>query len=400
MDQHLPLPAGFLMGAATAPHQVEGDNVHSDWWQWETAPDSEMPQPSGTACDSYHRWPEDMDLLARAGYNAYRFGIEWARIEPEEGRIDAAEVQHYRDMVEGAVQRGLTPVVTLHHFTNPAWFSSGGGWTRPDAVAHFSAYVRRVLPVLGDEVRTVVTINEPNMAAIFGRAHGGERPEPMGEGLLPAPDSTIAQRLIEAHRAASDILHGELPAVRVGWSVASQDVQGSGDGVGPALAYSQAVEDQFLFPAAEDDFIAVQSYTRTVFGPDGNVTPAPTGIVTDTNWEFWPSAVGEVIRHTHELLPHLPILVSENGIATRDDARRIDYLRGALPAVAQAMRDGIEVLGYLHWSLLDNYEWGSWDPHFGLIGVDRESGRFERTPKPSFDWLAGWARRGALPLGS
>ena len=141
-------PDGFLWGASTSPHQVEDNNVASDLWALEHRPGSPLPERSGDACDSYHRWREDLDAVADVGLTAYRFGLEWARVEPAEGHVSRAALAHYRRVVEGCLDRGLTPVVTLHHFTSPAWFSVGGGWRRDDATERFRAYVRAVLPIL------------------------------------------------------------------------------------------------------------------------------------------------------------------------------------------------------------------------------------------------------------
>lgn len=385
-------PDGFLIGASTSPHQVEGGNVHSDWWALEQAPDSPIAEPSGDACDSYHRWRDDMQLLADAGLTAYRFGVEWARIEPADGQFDQTEIAHYREMVEHAVRLGIEPLLTLHHFTSPAWFTLSGGWSRPDAVERFRRYVEAIAPVIEAGARRVITINEPNMLAIMMRVIRGEVSLDTGlGGALPEPDAAVRDVLAAAHRAVRDDLHARHPGVKVGWSVANQCVQAAPGGQDRADAYREAVEDAFLRVGADDDFIGVQAYTRTVFGPDG-VVPAE-GARTLTGWEVYPDAVGEAARHTFEVIGGVPILVTENGIATSDDTQRIAYLEGALDALSRAMGDGIRVDGYLHWSLLDNYEWGSWAPTFGLIAVDRASGSFDRTPKPSLAWLGEVARR-------
>lgn len=167
------LPDSFLVGASTAAHQIEGDNTTSDWWAFEQARPERL-QPSGRACDSFHRWGEDMDLVAGAGLHAYRFSVEWARVEPEEGAFSRDAVDHYRRMVAGAHERGIEPIVTLHHFTNPAWFGASGGWLRADAADRFGRYLERIAPVLDEGVRTAVTINEPNMLAIMHRVISGE----------------------------------------------------------------------------------------------------------------------------------------------------------------------------------------------------------------------------------
>ncbi|MDT9682851.1 family 1 glycosylhydrolase [Streptomyces sp. TRM76323] len=409
----LTLPDGFLMGASTSPHQVEGNNVSSDWWAIENRPGSFVAEPSGDAVDSFHRWPEDMDLLSELGFNAYRFGIEWARIEPERGRVSRAAVEHYRAMVRGALERGLTPVVTLHHFTCPRWFSELGGWSSPESADLFAAYAKVAADVLGAGVRHVVTINEPNMVALMHTlmrravrkegdpaAAGGEHTgaaafEP---GSLE-PDAGVTRALIRAHRAAFAVLKEADPALRIGWTVANQVYQAEPGAEEVAAAYARTREDVFLEAAREDDWIGVQAYTRHRIGPDGPL-PVPEGAATTlTGWEVYPEALGEAVRYTARVVgPHVPVLVTENGIATDDDDLRVTYTEGALASLAAAMRDGVDVRGYLHWSALDNYEWGSYRPTFGLIAVDPRT--FARTPKESARWLGSLARAGRIPGGA
>ncbi|MEU0740799.1 family 1 glycosylhydrolase [Streptomyces sp. NPDC006134] len=408
----LVLPDGFLMGASTSAHQVEGNNVSSDWWALENRPGSFVAERSGDAADSFHRWPEDMDLLSGLGFNAYRFGIEWARIEPERGQVSRAAVAHYRAMVRGALERGLTPVVTLHHFTSPRWFSELGGWTSPESDELFAAYARTAAEILREGVRYVATINEPNMIALMhtlvrravrdtGGGDGspagghGEGAAALGPGAVE-PDAEVTRALIRAHRAASAALKEAGPGLRVGWTVANQVYQAEPGAEEVAAAYARPREDVFLEAAREDDWIGVQAYTRHRIGPDGPL-PVPEGAATTlTGWEVYPEALGEAIRHTAGVVgPHVPVLVTENGIATDDDGLRITYTTGALASLASALRDGVDVRGYLHWSALDNYEWGSYRPRFGLISVDPHT--FAREPKESARWLGALARAGRIP---
>ncbi|MFG2591254.1 glycoside hydrolase family 1 protein [Streptomyces sp. NPDC048438] len=409
----LVLPDGFLLGASTSAHQVEGNNVSSDWWAIENRPGTFVTERSGDAADSLHRWPEDMDLLSELGFNAYRFSIEWARVEPERGQVSRAAVAHYRAMVCGALERGLTPVVTLHHFTSPRWFSALGGWTSPDSADLFASYVRVATEILLPGVRYVATINEPNMIALMhtlirgaglasgdgtGRPTGGER---TGAALDPGsaePDASVAQALIRAHRAASAVLKAADPTLQVGWTVANQAYQAEPGAEEAMAAYARPREDMYLEAARDDDWIGVQAYTRHRIGKDGPL-PVPQGAPTTlTGWEIYPEALGEAVRHTADVVgPRVPVMVTENGIATADDEQRIAYTTAALASLASAMRDGIDVRGYLHWSALDNYEWGSYRPTFGLIAVDPRT--FARTPKPSAGWLGSLARAGRLPDG-
>lgn len=228
------------------------------------------------------------------------------------------------------------------------------------------------------------------MVAIMHRVIAGEASLSHGlGGGLPEPHPGVTRQLIAAHRVAREVIHAEYPQVAVGWSIANQVVQWTTEGRSRALAYRETVEDQFLLAAKGDDFVGVQAYTRTVFDADGVVRDDSVP-KTLTGWEVYPSALAEAVRHTADLLPGVPVLVTENGIATADDAQRIVYLAGALRGLLDCIADGVPMLGYLHWSLLDNYEWGSWIPTFGLIGVNRET--FERTPKPSLNFLGEVAR--------
>ncbi|MFE9702254.1 glycoside hydrolase family 1 protein [Streptomyces sp. NPDC005930] len=400
-----PLADGFLMGASTSAHQTEGNNTSSDLWALENTPGSVLPERSGDAADSFHRWPEDMDLLRELGFGAYRFSVEWARVEPEEGRLSRAAIAHYRAMVLGARERGLEPVVTLHHFTSPHWFSERGGWLAEDAAERFTAYARAAVEILGDEVRYVATINEPNMLALVHamRRQASRDGDGTGAGIAfdPAavvPDEQVTQALVGAHRAAAGALREANSRYLVGWTVANQVYQPEPGAEDAVAAHRLPREDVFLRAARDDDWIGVQAYTRHRVGVDGPL-PVPDGAETTlTGWEYYPEALGEAVRHTRRVVgEHVPILVTENGIATGDDRRRIDYTEQALAGLAAAMRDGADVRGYLHWSALDNYEWGSYRPTFGLIAVDPHT--FARTPKASAHWLGALAREGYLPTG-
>ncbi|WP_431279170.1 glycoside hydrolase family 1 protein [Leifsonia poae] len=393
----LKFPENFLWGAATAAHQVEGNNTNSDWWTKEHASGTPIVEPSLDAADSFHRYPEDMRLLADAGLTAYRFSLEWARIEPERGRVSQAMLDHYRRMIDTALDHGLDPVITLLHFTVPQWMHEAGFWHNPESPELFARYTESVLPILQTGVRTVCTINEPNIAAMLAGAE--DESSLAADGGLPAPDPVVAERLLEAHRRSREIL-STVPGIRSGWTVATQDFQSSGEqGADEALRdYGYVRDDWYLEASRGDDFVGVQAYTRTRIGPNGPLPLAAGTETTLTGWEYYPDAAAHGIRAAWELSGGIPILVTENGIATADDGRRIDYTRDSLRAIHGAIEDGIDVRGYLHWSALDNYEWASgYAPTFGLIAVDRKT--FARTPKPSLHWLGSVAARNALDVG-
>lgn len=407
-------PDGFLWGASTAPHQIEGNNLNSDFW----ANEGRVPgmERSGDACDSYHRYREDMQLLADAGCTAYRFGIEWARIEPVEGCFSNAELAHYRRMIDAALERGLTPVVTLHHFTHPRWFAERGGWLADGAVELFARYVQNATQIL-DGVEWVVTMNEPNMlsmmqamqrdmaaqmqkaaeqAAVEAGDQDGDWKSPTVENgrpaQLPPPDAEIGKTLVAAHHAARAVLRAHTNA-KIGWTIANRAYAARPGGEQKKAELEWLWEDLYLEGSEGDDFVGVQSYTSQWVTAEGiePFPPHPDNTLVGTSYR--PDALAIAVRHTHEVTG-LPILITENGIATADDEQRIRYTTGALEGLAAAIADGIDVRGYLHWSLLDNYEWGHWAPTFGLIAVDRTT--FRRTPKPSLAWLGEVAQRNGL----
>ncbi|WP_232548720.1 glycoside hydrolase family 1 protein [Propioniciclava soli] len=406
----------FLWGAATAAHQIEGNNVNADFWAAEHAGLPHLKEPSGDACDSYHRFGEDIRLLAEAGLKAYRFSIEWARIEPERGHVSRAELLHYRDMIDTCHAFGVEPIITLHHFTSPRWFASAGGFMAPDAVERFSAYVAAVCPILHD-VNWVVTVNEPNILALFSRmtatpegaASEGAASEANGAGeagsdqtatvamaQLPMPSLEFAARIGEVHRAAVRILRDQT-AAKVGWAVAAQAFTPTEGNEAVFEKVFHAWEGAYYEASAGDDFVGIQAYTSQPVDANGPVPHPPSPENSLAGWAYRPDALGINVARVWEKYG-LPIFVTENGIATDDDTRRIAYTTGALQGMKDAVADGAEVLGYTHWSLLDNYEWGSYTPTFGLIAVNR-AGDFERTPKPSLAWLGRVAASNGEDLG-
>lgn len=386
------LPDGFLWGAASAAHQVEGGNTNCDMWMQEHLGLPHIVEPSGDACDSYHRYPDDIRLLAEAGLDTYRFSIEWARIEPAPGEFSRAQLLHYRRMIDTCHDHHVTPIVTLHHFTAPRWFAEGGGWNRDDVVERFVAYVEYVTPILHD-VEWVVTINEPNMLALFAALTPteGDQAPTIEMSSLPAPSAEAAATFTAMHRAAVEVLR-ERTTAKVGWSIACQAFTPT---PGNEDVYQQVFdqwEGVFYAGSEGDDFIGIQSYTSQPVDAHGPVPHPDDPDNTLNGMAFRPDALEINLRRVWDLM-HIPLLVTENGIATDDDFRRIEYVAGALQGLEDAVADGVEVLGYCYWSLLDNYEWGSYAPTFGLVEVDR-AGDFERTPKPSLGWLGGVAQRG------
>jgi beta-glucosidase len=379
-------PGGFLFGTATAAHQIEGGNVNSDWWRWEHDPASPCEEPSGDACDSYHRWPNDLDIVAELGLDVYRFSVEWARIEPEPGEFSRAQLEHYARIVAGCRDRGIVPMVTLQHFTLPRWLADRGHFAAPEFADRFAAYVRVVVEAVGEGVGWWCTLNELSLPPTLGFLAGGFPPgrEEDEEGLAAALD-----QVEEAHRRAVDSIR-ERSDAPAGMTLALFDVQPV-DGLGdPSEARTRfplgRFDERFLEVAADDDFVGVQTYTRVRVGPDGALPPEEGAETTLMGYEFRPEALEATIRFAWERSGGTPIFVTENGIAAEDDRDRIRFVRRALAGVASCLDDGIDVRGYLYWSLLDNFEWTyGYGPTFGLVSVDRED--FARTVKPSARWF-------------
>ena len=383
-------PNGFIWGTATAAHQVEGSNYASDWWAWEHAPGTTCVEPSGDACDHYHLYPQDVALIAELGFGAYRFSVEWARIEPEEGEFSSAQLEHYRRMVGTCREHGLLPVVTLHHFTSPRWVADGGGRTGATAVDRFARYCDRVLGAIGDLAEMICTINEPNIVAWFGYETGFFAPgrsEPDGR-------ARATERFVAAHRRAVEAVRTTRADLPVGLTLAMNDYQAVERGAELLEAERKISEDVFLAATEGDDFIGVQTYTRRRFGLEGLLGPEDGIETTLMGYEFYPQAAEATIRRAADVTG-LPVLVTENGVAVEDDARRIAFVADALRGVSRCLDDGIDVRGYFYWSALDNFEWAhGYGPTFGLIAVDRTTQ--ERSPKPSASWLGGVARSGSL----
>jgi beta-glucosidase len=384
-------PGGFVWGTATAAHQIEGGNVNNDWWVFEHTPGSGCTEPSGDACDSWHRWPSDLDLVAELGLGSYRFSVEWSRIEPEEDEWSRASLDHYTRMVAGCHERGLIPVVTFSHFTNPRWLSAKGGWEAADAPELFARFCARTASAFGDMIGRACTLNEPNIVSLMGYLAGAFPPGIQDVGRRRA----VTENLCRAHRLAVEALRAGPGDYPVGLTLSMTEYQAVEGGEDKRDRIRRSMEDVFLEATDGDDFVGVQTYSRMRVGPEGALEPEPGVPLTTMGYEYWPQGLEATIRRAWEVTGGIPVLVTENGISTEVDDERIRFVTSALEGLLRCVADGIDVLGYTYWSLLDNFEWAlGYGPKFGLVGVDRET--FERTPKPSAEWFGSVARANAL----
>jgi len=384
-------PDRFLWGTATAAHQIEGGNVNNDWWAMEHDPTANCVDVSGDACDSFNRYPEDIALVAGLGLGAYRFSIEWSRIEPEEGEFSTVALDHYRRMAATCHEHGILPVVTFHHFTHPRWLADAGTWEALHAPDRFARFCERVSAHMGDLIGVACTFNEPNVVATMGWRHGLFPPRVRDRTRRDAVNAA----LVSAHRKAVDAIRSGPGDFPVGLTVSMTDFQLQPGGEAWIERLRKPNEDVFLEATGGDDFVGVQTYTRVRVGPDGSLGPEEDVRTTQMGYEVWPEALGATIRRATEVTGGLPVYVTENGIGTDDDALRIEYVTRALAGVRECLDDGIDVRGYFYWSLLDNFEWVlGYGPTFGLVAVDRTT--FERTAKPSAGFFGAVARANGL----
>ncbi len=423
----------FLVGAATAAHQVEGNNRNSDFWAQEQMTFSAYAEPSLDAVDHYHRYEQDIQLMAAAGLNAYRFSIEWARIQPQEGIFDEEAVNHYRDVIVCCRQNGLEPIVTLHHFSSPKWLIEKGGWEAETTPADFACYVTYIMQQLGSELRYICTINEANMgiqvAALSrqimaqlekAQASGAASESQVQMGLniqkMLANQEAMAKEneavfgvsdpqcftsarttrgdelVMEAHKAAREVIRKLCPHIKVGLTLSLHDIQALPGGEESARKDWDEEFTHYLPAIAGDDFLGIQNYTRTRHDENGSMTPPDGAELTQMDYEFYPEGLEHVIRRVAEEF-HGDLLITENGIATADDTRRVAFIETALEGVKHCLDDGLPVKGYCCWSLLDNFEWQKgFAMQFGLIAVDRTTQK--RYPKPSLSYLGSYCGSG------
>jgi beta-glucosidase len=382
---------------------VEGGNDRNDWWEWEERPGAiKGGARSGSACLHWERYEEDLDLLRALGLNAYRFSVEWSRLEPAPGRYDDAALAHYRDVARACRARGITPMVTLHHFTNPRWFAALGGWEEPANLPHFTRYARLAGERYGDLVNLWITVNEPEVLAFHGYDDGTWPP-----GVKDRSRALVViANLLEAHALASHALRdadrvdadGDGRATLIGatkhwillepkraWNpldrfASSAQHKVFNEAVACALAGgpvdlsipgAKSVCRRVDSLAGSSDFLGLNYYTRwmvTLFGKDSRSAKRGAPL-SDLGWEIYPEGIERAITECSAY--GLPLVITENGIADGADRWRSDFVRRTLSGVDRARAAGADIRGYFHWSLMDNFEWADGhDGRFGLYAVD------------------------------
>jgi beta-glucosidase len=411
-DKNLDIfPEQFFWGASTASHQVEGGNKNQ-WTAWELANAKELAQTahqrigwlanwrevreqaeqpenyiSGRGVEHYKRYEEDFDLVKQLNLNSFRFGIEWARLEPEEGKWDSAAFDHYRRYIKQLRKRGIEPFMNLWHWTHPVWFDEKGGFEKKENLVYFERFVQKVAEELLDDVTYIITINEPNVYATFSYLTGEWPPEKTGKWQF----LKVYWNLTRAHRRAYKVLKTVKPGLQIGVAAQLANIQAK---------HPHSLLDRFSTKwmryfwnwwflnrvKRHQDFVGFNyyftDYYRGMIKRDNPSVP-----LNDLGWYMEPEGLYPLLLRVWSHYKK-PIIITENGVADSADQYRQWWIEETIVAMERALSQGVEVHGYLHWSLLDNFEWKyGWWPKFGLVEVDRENG-MKRHIRPSAKWFA------------
>jgi beta-glucosidase len=389
-------PKGFIWGAATAGHQVEGNNVNSDMWFIEHVKGTPFKEPSGDACDHYHLYERDIAMLARLGLDAYRFSLEWARIEPAKGEFSAAEMNHYVKVAQTCLKYGVKPVITYNHYSVPIWFAAQGGFENPESSDLFARFCTYAAKAIGPYTAIAATFNEPQLGIVLKWMLPDfitqSFPQVMAEAAKAAASDHFASiqfanqdkmlpNLLAAHKKGYEAIKAGPGDFPTGVTLALHDVQAVGAD-SRAEAMRKACYQPWLdMIKTSSDFIGVQNYSRIRIDAKGPMHPEAGVELNQQGEEFWPSSLEACIRYAYKETGK-PVYVTENGLATEDDTRRCAYIPLAIKGVANCLKDAVPVKSYIHWSLLDNFEWVSgYGPKLGIVAVDRTTQK--RTIKPS-----------------
>lgn len=403
-------PKHFFWGASTAGHQVEGGN-NNQWTEWERANSKELAQTahrrlghlpswneikdqaqdpdnyvSGKGVEHFTRYKQDFDIIKNLNLNAFRFSIEWARIEPEEGKWDEAAIEHYRKYIHELRERRIEPFANIWHWTMPTWFTEKGGFKHRKNVKYFERFVQKIAEDLADNLTYVITLNEPNVYTTFGYTIG-EWP-PQEKNIIAA--AKVYRNLLRAHKRSYKILKKQKPLLQVGVAMQLANIQAKRPHNfidSSATKWMRYYWNWWFLNRSrnQQDFVGINYYFSDYY--KGFWTSNPRVPLNDLGWYMEPEGLYPLLLRTWAHYKK-PIFITENGVADDTDDYRRWWIEETIVAMQKALSEGVDVRGYLHWSLLDNFEWKyGWWPKFGLVHVDRKNG-MKRTIRPSAKWLA------------
>tara|TARA_B100000886_G_scaffold99440_1_gene65976 strand:+ start:1735 stop:3003 length:1269 start_codon:yes stop_codon:yes gene_type:complete len=419
----LKFPEKFLFGTAVASYQVEGGIYNNDWTIWENKSNSVCVEPCNEACKHYEMLDQDIELLKELGIKAFRFSIEWSRIEPTEGNYDNVAINHYVEKANKLISNKITPIITFHHFTTPEWLFNKGSWLNPNADEYFDKYVEKLMKNLPNEIEFFNTINEPGIFAFFGYFSTNKFPPGIANETKFIQAS---ENIMSAHKKALKTIKKYNQNAKVGMTHALQEWEDSDNNKLKAyLKYH--LEDKFLDASIDDDFIGLQTYTivrfpKNIFlkvfnalllnigpirkyilpriiqifaGRNGAITSETR--ITKMGYEYRPEAVLYNLKRLNKIYPDKDIFITENGIATDNDDERIEFVTTVLKDVHNFQSEHKNVIGYLYWSLLDNFEWDlGYQMNFGLVEVNKET--YERVPHRSASWFGNISSSNVLSI--
>ncbi len=382
-DKTYKFPKHFLWGASTASHQVEGNNIN-DWSEWEKSkPRLDDLQKrgliekyglenyiSGSSCEHYKRYESDFKLAKKLNHSATRISIEWSRIEPEEGKFDEKEINHYKNVVKSIRENGMEPFVTIWHWPIPLWMRDKGGWESSQMSKYFTRYAEKICSALKDDVKFWITLNEPEIYS--GNSYQQGVWPPQKKNLLSY--LMVFHNLINCHKKTYKILKKVNKKFRIG--IAKNNSWFEAVNNNPWNRLLKFLVDwwwNFYFLDSiknHQDFIGLNHYFHNRI--DGWFNKNLNEYTSDMGWELLPNAIYHVLKELKRYKK--PIYITENGLADTKDEKRTWFIKDTLVNVSKAIKEGVDVRGYLHWSLMDNFEWdsGYW-PRFGLIEIDQKT---------------------------
>ena len=419
----LKFPNKFLFGTAVASYQVEGGIYNNDWTIWENKSNSVCVEPCNEACKHYEMLDQDIELLKKLEIKAFRFSIEWSRVEPTEGNFDTEAINHYVEKANKLIASNIIPIITFHHFTTPEWLFKKDSWLNPDADEYFDNYVGKLMEYLPSNIEFFNTINEPGIFAFFGYFSTNKFPPGIANETKFIQAS---ENIMSAHKKALKTIKKYNQNAKVGMTHALQEWEDDDSNkLKEYLKYH--LEDKFLEASVDDDFIGLQTYTivrypKSIFlklsnslllnigfirkfilpriiqifaGRNGAITSETR--TTKMGYEYRPEAVLYNLKRLKKIFPDKEIFITENGIATDNDDERIEFVTTVLKDVHKFVTEHNNVIGYLYWSLLDNFEWDlGYQMNFGLVEVNRET--YERIPHKSASWFGNISSSNVLSI--